>query len=187
VFVGVGGSVLGIERATGKARWQTPLAGRGTVLVGWAHDVLVATTRGEVHRLDPETGSVRWKNGLPGFGHGLPSLWIVPAGVVASGMLLIGLKGTVVAMDPANGQLRWQSPLKGRGFTGITLVGRDLYASTAGEVWRLDVESGEIRWHDGLRGLGMGIVCVGAGNFDRMAVTLRNEELEEEARASGAS
>ena len=34
-------------------------------------DELYASTRGEVFRLDPATGRIYWKNGLPGLGHGL--------------------------------------------------------------------------------------------------------------------
>lgn len=34
-------------------------------------DDLYATTVGEVFSLDPASGAIRWKNNLPGFGHGL--------------------------------------------------------------------------------------------------------------------
>jgi len=189
VFVGIGGNLVAMERAAGKVRWQTPLVGNGTVLVSWEHDVLLAATRGEIFRLSSETGDILWRNKLPGFGHGLPSLWTIGPGEVGAGTIVVGLKGKALAVETARGEIVWQTPLRGSSFVALTVVARDLFASTGGHLYCLDVTTGEPRWHDELRGLGIGLVCVGAGNLERAGLTLRHEEIgrEQQATAGGAS
>ena len=49
-------------------RWIVP---PGIVNVMLDQGELYAATKGEVFRLDPSTGRIRWKNRLPGMGFGL--------------------------------------------------------------------------------------------------------------------
>ncbi len=71
LFIGIKGTVLAIDRATGETVWETPLAGGDFVNVMLDGPELYAATHGELYRLDPSTGKVLWKNGLKGKGWGL--------------------------------------------------------------------------------------------------------------------
>ena len=70
LFIGISGTVLALDRATGEEVWRTPLKGDfvNVVLDG---GTLFAATKGELFCLDPATGSVRWQNALRGLGRGL--------------------------------------------------------------------------------------------------------------------
>ncbi len=74
VFVGIKGSILALERATGRQLWQTPLKGSDFVNLVLDGDDLLATTRGEVFCLDPASGRIRWNNPLKGMGWGLATI-----------------------------------------------------------------------------------------------------------------
>jgi outer membrane protein assembly factor BamB len=74
IFLGVKGSVLALNRATGRQVWATSLAGVGFVNVALDGENLYATTRGEIFCLDPKTGDARWHNPLKGFGYGLVTI-----------------------------------------------------------------------------------------------------------------
>ena len=74
VFVGIAGSVVALNPATGAIVWQTHLKGREFVNVVFEHDQLYATTYGEIFCLDPLTGDGHWQNPLKGFGRGLATI-----------------------------------------------------------------------------------------------------------------
>jgi outer membrane protein assembly factor BamB len=74
VFIGMKGTVLGLDRSTGREVWRTPLKGSEFVNLVLDAGVLYATARGEVFCLDPETGGVCWRNPLRGLGWGLVSV-----------------------------------------------------------------------------------------------------------------
>ena len=74
IHVGIKGTVLGIDRLSGKTVWQTKLKGSGFINVSLEGNDLIAATRGELWGLDPSTGAIRWQNGLPGMGYGLVTL-----------------------------------------------------------------------------------------------------------------
>ena len=74
VFIGMKGTVLGLDRATGREIWRTPVKGRDFVNLVLDDGVLYATARGEVFCLDPATGRVCWRNPLRGMGWGLVSI-----------------------------------------------------------------------------------------------------------------
>jgi outer membrane protein assembly factor BamB len=78
VFIGVKGIVLGLDRATGQEVWRSKLKGNSFVNVVLDSGELYATTQGEVFRLDPASGGIRWNNTLPGLGHGLVT--VAPSG-----------------------------------------------------------------------------------------------------------
>ena len=70
-WVGVGGSVVAVDIATGSERWRTRLK-RGNSRVGLAADAdrILATAAGEVFCLDATTGRILWRNRLRGLGLG---------------------------------------------------------------------------------------------------------------------
>ena len=74
LFIGIKGSVVAVDRATGSIVWQTHLAGSDFVNVMLDANNVYATTHGEVFCLDPETGDGRWHNPLKGYGWGLSSM-----------------------------------------------------------------------------------------------------------------
>jgi outer membrane protein assembly factor BamB len=74
VFVGIKGSVVALNRATGAQAWATHLKGSDFVNVVLQDGALLAATHGELFRLDPLTGIGMWHNPLKGFGTGLTSI-----------------------------------------------------------------------------------------------------------------
>jgi len=71
IYLGVKGSVVAIDSATGQSIWSTSLKGAEFVNVVLDGNNLFATTRGEIFCLDPQGGGVRWHNPLKGYGLGL--------------------------------------------------------------------------------------------------------------------
>jgi outer membrane protein assembly factor BamB len=74
LFIGIKGTVLAIDRATGEKVWERPLKGGDFVNVVLDSGDLYAATKGELYCLDPATGSIRWNNELTGMGWGLVSI-----------------------------------------------------------------------------------------------------------------
>ncbi len=74
VFIGIKGSVVALNRATGEQVWTTHLKGSEFVNVVVDGGILLATTQGEVFCLDPLTGNGLWHNRLKGFGTGLATI-----------------------------------------------------------------------------------------------------------------
>ncbi len=73
-YIGIKGRVACIDRASGQTIWQTHLAGSQFVNVQIHDGELLAGTRGELYSLDPDTGAIKWHNGLPGMGWGIMSV-----------------------------------------------------------------------------------------------------------------
>jgi len=71
IYLGVKGSVVAIDSATGQSIWCTPLKGAEFVNVVLDGNNLFATTRGEIFCLDPQGGGLRWHNPMKGYGLGL--------------------------------------------------------------------------------------------------------------------
>jgi outer membrane protein assembly factor BamB len=74
IYLGIKGTVIAINRATGEELWQTTLKGGDFVNVVLDGNQLYATTRGEIFCLDTKTGEPRWHNSLKGMGLGLISI-----------------------------------------------------------------------------------------------------------------
>ena len=74
VFVGIKGSVIALNRATGQQVWATHLKGRDFVNVVMQGGAILASCSGEIYCLDPLTGNARWHNPLKGFGMGLATI-----------------------------------------------------------------------------------------------------------------
>ena len=74
IFVGIKGSVLALNRATGAKVWATRLKGSSFVNVVLERDQVLAACYGEIFCLDPLTGETMWHNPLRGFGLGLATI-----------------------------------------------------------------------------------------------------------------
>ena len=74
LYLGVKGSVVAIDSATGQIIWSTALKGAEFVNVVLDGNNLFATARGEIFCLDPQGGGIRWHNPLKGYGLGLVSI-----------------------------------------------------------------------------------------------------------------
>jgi putative pyrroloquinoline-quinone binding quinoprotein len=74
VFVGIKGSVVALDRASGQQVWATRLKGHDFVNVVLQNGAILATCHGEIFCLDPLTGERRWHNPLKGFGTGLATI-----------------------------------------------------------------------------------------------------------------
>jgi outer membrane protein assembly factor BamB len=74
IFVGIGGSVVALNRTTGERVWATHLKGRNFVNVQIEDGKILATCGGEIFCLDPITGDGVWHNPLRGLGMGLATI-----------------------------------------------------------------------------------------------------------------
>ena len=74
VFVGIKGSVVALNRATGQQVWATRLKGSDFVNVTLQQGIRLASCCGEIFCLDPLTGKGLWHNPLKGFGTGLATI-----------------------------------------------------------------------------------------------------------------
>ena len=74
VFIGIKGSVVALNRATGEQVWATHLKGSDFVNIVVQNEAVLASCYGEVFRLDPLTGTGLWHNPLKGFGTGLAAI-----------------------------------------------------------------------------------------------------------------
>ncbi len=88
VYIGIKGSVLALNRVTGRQAWGTHLKGSDFVNVVLQDDVLLASCYGEVFCLDPLTGNVLWHNPLKGLGIGLATIAAEHSQGSATGLLL---------------------------------------------------------------------------------------------------
>jgi len=72
--IGIKGTVLAIDRDTGETIWSTKLKGSDFVNVSLEDGDVVASSRGQLYRLDASTGEIRWCNDLPGLGWGIVAI-----------------------------------------------------------------------------------------------------------------
>jgi hypothetical protein len=92
VFLGIKGSVVALDRASGRQVWATQLKGLDFVNVVLQNDTLLATCCGEIFCLEPLTGEGLWHNPLKGFGRGLATIAVQdPMG--SANALLMAEKG----------------------------------------------------------------------------------------------
>ena len=74
VFIGIKGSVVALNHATGQQVWATHLKGSDFVNVLLEDGAVLASCCGEIFCLDPLTGDALWHNPLKGFGTGLATI-----------------------------------------------------------------------------------------------------------------
>ena len=71
MFIGIKGSVVALNRATGQQVWATQLKRSDFVNVVLENDAVLAACHGEIFCLNALTGKILWHNPLKGFGIGL--------------------------------------------------------------------------------------------------------------------
>ena len=74
IFIGIKGSVVALNRATGQQVWATHLKGSDFVNVILQDGAVLASCYGEIYCLDPLMGAGVWHNPLKGFGRGLATI-----------------------------------------------------------------------------------------------------------------
>jgi len=74
LFIGIKGSVVALDRATGQQVWATHLKGFDFVNVLLENGAVLASCCGEIFCLDPLSGNALWHNPLKGFGRGLATI-----------------------------------------------------------------------------------------------------------------
>jgi outer membrane protein assembly factor BamB len=74
IFIGIKGSVVALNRATGEQVWATHLKGSDFVNVVFENGKLFATCEGEAFCIDPLSGTGLWQNRLKGFGTGVATI-----------------------------------------------------------------------------------------------------------------
>ena len=74
VFIGIKGSVVALNRATGQQVWATRLKGSCFVNVVLQDGAVLASCCGEIFCHDPLTGIRMWHNPLKCFGMGLATI-----------------------------------------------------------------------------------------------------------------
>jgi hypothetical protein len=89
LFVGIKGSVVALDRASGIQLWATRLKGSDFVNVILENEALLASCYGEIFRLDPLTGRVLWRNPLKGFGIGLATIATCQNSLGANAQLMV--------------------------------------------------------------------------------------------------
>ncbi len=89
VFIGIKGSVVALNRATGEQVWAMHLKGAGFVNVVLHDRAIFATCCGELFCLDATTGEGLWHNRLKGFGTDLATIALAN---VASGENMLAVK-----------------------------------------------------------------------------------------------
>lgn len=70
IYIGMKGSVLALEKMTGKELWRTHLKSSHFVVVVLDGDLVIAHTKGELFGIDAKTGKLIWQNSLEGMGYG---------------------------------------------------------------------------------------------------------------------
>jgi len=74
IYIGIRGTVLALDPATGTELWRMPVKGAQFVNVALVDDRLYAAAGGEMFALDPATGQILWNNTLKGLGMGLVTI-----------------------------------------------------------------------------------------------------------------
>ena len=133
IYLGIGGTVIALDRATGDELWRTWLKGADqlvNVVVNGRQ--IYATTNGKLFCLDASNGELIWYN-RPSMGWwGI--FWM---------------------------QVLWRMTTRDFDFNvNVVLDGEQIYVTTKGEILCQDAISGELLWDNHLSGLGQGRISI---------------------------
>ncbi len=74
LFIGVCGTIISIEKETGKELWRTHLKGYEFVIFTVDDNSIYVHTSGHLFCIDKKNGKILWKNDLKGLGNGFASI-----------------------------------------------------------------------------------------------------------------
>ena len=74
LFIGISNSVVALDALEGTEVWRAKVGGTGFVTVLWDGVELFTSAKGEVFKLDPQSGALIWNNKLAGLGRGVTTL-----------------------------------------------------------------------------------------------------------------
>jgi outer membrane protein assembly factor BamB len=109
LVVGLNGEVVGVDRITGKIRWQNNLPGgsMGEVFIAVNYGVVVASASGDrIYCLDYLTGQQRWASETSGAGR---------ATIVIEPDVIVCVKNGYLDCFSPQGGLLWSQRLEGKG------------------------------------------------------------------------
>jgi outer membrane protein assembly factor BamB len=84
LYIGLGGHLVAIDRATGAEIWRTKLRSSSFVTIAVEPDAIYAGANGELYCVDPATGKIRWHNRLKGLGTSVVAFGGPAQGTVAA-------------------------------------------------------------------------------------------------------
>jgi outer membrane protein assembly factor BamB len=129
-------------------------------IVESGREFLVVALNGKVAALDAESGELRWRNDLPGGGHGEVFLAIDRRDVFVSAQ---GAK--VFCLSYKSGKTRWATDTQAAGRASIVVEKSIVYVAKSGYVDAFDRKTGNRLFAQGLSGFGQGSCALGfAGN-----------------------
>ena len=70
LYIGLYGSVVCLEKSTGKELWSTKLKSRYLTNLIHEENYIFAYTAGHLFCLSADFGKILWENKLPGYGYG---------------------------------------------------------------------------------------------------------------------
>ena len=68
IYIGVGGHVVAIDRATGAEHWRCKLRSSNFVTIAVEAEAIYAGVNGELFCVDKGSGAILWRNRLKGLG-----------------------------------------------------------------------------------------------------------------------
>jgi outer membrane protein assembly factor BamB len=71
LFIGLGGHVVAIDRASGEELWRCKLKRSSFVTLSMDALSIYAGSAGVLYCIDKTSGQIRWQNPLPGLGMGV--------------------------------------------------------------------------------------------------------------------
>ncbi|MFK8010808.1 MAG: PQQ-binding-like beta-propeller repeat protein [Marinicellaceae bacterium] len=70
LYLGIKGSVVCIEKSSGKELWSTKLKSMHITNIICLSGQIFAYTKGHLFCIDKDFGKIIWENSLPGYGYG---------------------------------------------------------------------------------------------------------------------
>ena len=105
LFAGTHGTVVAVDKETGRTVWQTALPNSKYVLVSllFEDDVLFCGAKGRLFALDPADGRILWTNEMPGLRYGLVYLNTAQSSRPESLMTMLAQHQAQVAASRSSG------------------------------------------------------------------------------------